>query len=134
MLEDIRACTTLNNNVKMPWLGFGTFRIAEGEEAYQSVRHALDAGYRSVDTASMYVESASVCSAATASAWRNLHHHKLRNEDQRGERVFRHSEPGATADGLRRPVPGALAGSREIRGHLGSDAGYLSNWKNARLG
>lgn len=91
MLEDIRACATLNNNVQMPWLGFGTFRIAEGEEAYQSVRHALDAGYRSVDTASMYGNEISIGRAVRDSGIPRgeiFITTKLRNEDQRSGRVF----------------------------------------------
>ena len=37
----------------MPVLGFGTWQI-RGESAYQAVRAALDAGYRHLDTATMY--------------------------------------------------------------------------------
>jgi diketogulonate reductase-like aldo/keto reductase len=37
----------------MPLLGFGTWQI-RGDAAYQSVRAALDAGYRHIDTATMY--------------------------------------------------------------------------------
>jgi 2,5-diketo-D-gluconate reductase A len=39
--------------VKMPLLGLGTWQ-AEGGEAYDAVRRALDVGYRHVDTATMY--------------------------------------------------------------------------------
>ncbi len=44
---------TLNNGVEMPVIGFGTFRTKD-EEAYESVRHAIDAGYRLIDTAEAY--------------------------------------------------------------------------------
>jgi 2,5-diketo-D-gluconate reductase A len=37
----------------MPLLGFGTWQI-RGDEAYRAVRHALEAGYRHLDTATMY--------------------------------------------------------------------------------
>jgi diketogulonate reductase-like aldo/keto reductase len=37
----------------MPLLGFGTWQI-RGDAAYESVRAALDAGYRHIDTATMY--------------------------------------------------------------------------------
>lgn len=43
----------LNNNVKMPLLGFGSARL-EGGECERSVREALEAGYRLIDTAQMY--------------------------------------------------------------------------------
>jgi 2,5-diketo-D-gluconate reductase A len=39
--------------VEMPLLGFGTWQI-RGEHAYQAVRDALEAGYRHLDTATMY--------------------------------------------------------------------------------
>ena len=44
----------LNNGVEMPVIGFGVFRIKEGEEVVQSVKWALGAGYRSIDTAMIY--------------------------------------------------------------------------------
>jgi 2,5-diketo-D-gluconate reductase A len=43
----------------MPLLGFGTWQI-RGDAAYQAVRHALDAGYRHIDTATMYGNEAEV--------------------------------------------------------------------------
>ncbi len=47
-------CATMNNGVKIPWLGFGVFEVPEGEEVVQSVLWALEAGYRSIDTAKIY--------------------------------------------------------------------------------
>ena len=44
----------LNNGVKIPVLGFGTWKAADGEEAYQAVLAALKAGYRHIDTAAVY--------------------------------------------------------------------------------
>ena len=41
----------LNNGVEIPVLGFGTWKAADGEEAYQAVLAALKAGYRHIDTA-----------------------------------------------------------------------------------
>src|SRR5690242_12743175 len=38
---------------EIPVLGFGTWQIT-GEEAYRSVRTALEVGYRHIDTATMY--------------------------------------------------------------------------------
>ena len=43
----------LNNEVKMPMLGFGTFMI-NGEECEKSVLSAIDHGYRLIDTAEAY--------------------------------------------------------------------------------
>lgn len=51
---DISSKTTLNNGVKMPWLGLGVFRSEEGTEVEQAVKTALSHGYRSIDTAAIY--------------------------------------------------------------------------------
>lgn len=45
---------TLNNGVKMPILGFGTFKITDGSICEKSVIDAIDAGYRLIDTAQCY--------------------------------------------------------------------------------
>lgn len=44
---------TLNNNVKIPQLGFGTYQIPDNEVA-AAVTKAIDVGYRSIDTAKIY--------------------------------------------------------------------------------
>lgn len=51
---DISSRVMMNNGVEMPRLGFGTFRLDSGGEARSSVLCALEAGYRLIDTASMY--------------------------------------------------------------------------------
>ncbi|MFF2308798.1 aldo/keto reductase [Streptomyces albidoflavus] len=43
----------LNNGVQMPQLGFGVWQVPD-EEAFTAVGAALDAGYRSIDTAAAY--------------------------------------------------------------------------------
>lgn len=53
---------TLNNNVKMPRLGFGTAKL-EGEECVNSVLEALELGYRLIDTAQMYKNQVEVGNA-----------------------------------------------------------------------
>jgi 2,5-diketo-D-gluconate reductase A len=45
--------------VDMPLLGFGTWQM-RGDTAYQAVRDALEAGYRHLDTATMYGNEAEV--------------------------------------------------------------------------
>ena len=45
---------TLNNGVKMPVAGFGTFQITDKEECEKSIVSAIDAGYRLIDTAQAY--------------------------------------------------------------------------------
>ena len=44
---------TLNNGVEMPQLGFGVF-LVPADEVVEPVRSALDAGYRLIDTATLY--------------------------------------------------------------------------------
>ena len=44
---------TLNNGVEMPQLGFGVF-LVPADEVVAPVRAALDAGYRLIDTATLY--------------------------------------------------------------------------------
>jgi 2,5-diketo-D-gluconate reductase A len=49
----------LPGGARMPLLGFGTWQI-HGDAAYQAVRDALEAGYRHIDTATMYGNEAEV--------------------------------------------------------------------------
>jgi 2,5-diketo-D-gluconate reductase A len=44
---------TLNNGVEMPQLGFGVWQVPD-DEAQTAVAQALEAGYRSIDTAAIY--------------------------------------------------------------------------------
>lgn len=44
----------LNNGVEMPMLGFGTFQITEPQQCEESVKTAIDFGYRLIDTAEAY--------------------------------------------------------------------------------
>lgn len=54
MIRSIHDCTRLHNGVKMPWFGLGVYKAKEGEEVRLAVKTALDAGYRSIDTAAFY--------------------------------------------------------------------------------
>ncbi len=54
---------TLYNGVKIPAIGFGTWQVKDGEEAYNSVKWALEAGYRHIDTAYAYGNEQSVFKA-----------------------------------------------------------------------
>ncbi len=51
--------TTLNNGVKMPMAGIGTFLLSP-DEAEASVLSALECGYRLIDTANAYVNEKAV--------------------------------------------------------------------------
>ena len=50
----------LHNGVKIPAIGFGTWQVKDGDEAYKSTLWALEAGYRHIDTAHAYGNEASV--------------------------------------------------------------------------
>ncbi|GLZ34695.1 oxidoreductase [Lentzea sp. NBRC 105346] len=55
----------LNNGVRIPQLGFGVFQVPQDQVA-GAVRTALDAGYRSIDTASAYGNESGVGDAIAA--------------------------------------------------------------------
>lgn len=52
--------TTLNNDVKMPMLGLGVYKVEDGVVTVDTVKAALDAGYRLIDTAAIYQNEESV--------------------------------------------------------------------------
>ncbi len=57
---------TLNNGVKMPNLGFGTYQMG-GEECERSVIEAIETGYRLIDSASAYRNEEAVGNAVRKS-------------------------------------------------------------------
>lgn len=88
MMEDY----TLSNGLKIPKIGFGTWQIPEGDEAYNSVAYALEVGYRHVDTAQIYGNEVSVGRAIadsglarediflTTKVWNDKHSYNLAKE------------------------------------------------------
>lgn len=56
----------MNDTFTMPAFGLGTFRLT-GEAAIDSVRTALELGYRAIDTAQIYANEAEVGQAIAAS-------------------------------------------------------------------
>ncbi|MEU3602602.1 aldo/keto reductase [Streptomyces sp. NPDC006798] len=57
---------TLNNGVEMPRLGFGVWQVSD-EEAVRAVTTAVEAGYRSIDTAAAYENETGTGQAVAAS-------------------------------------------------------------------
>lgn len=53
-ITDIKGTFTLHNGVKMPYLGLGVYLSEDGKEVINAIKWALDAGYRHIDTASIY--------------------------------------------------------------------------------
>jgi diketogulonate reductase-like aldo/keto reductase len=64
MVQPVRE---LPGGVKMPVLGLGVWQMAAGLETEQAVEWALEAGYRHIDTASMYRNEESVGAAVRRS-------------------------------------------------------------------
>lgn len=60
----------LNNGIKIPCVGFGTWQTPDGETAVNSVKAALEAGYRHIDTAAVYGNEESVGRAIAESGVR----------------------------------------------------------------
>jgi methylglyoxal/glyoxal reductase len=59
-MKSLHDTTTLHNGVKMPWFGLGVYKVHQGEEALHAVKHAINAGYKSIDTAALYDNEESV--------------------------------------------------------------------------
>ena len=52
-MNPINDCYTLENGIKIPCLGFGTYN-AKGGDNLEIIKTAIEAGYRYFDTASFY--------------------------------------------------------------------------------
>jgi methylglyoxal/glyoxal reductase len=88
--ESIKSKTTLNNGVKMPWLGLGVWKAGGDGETERAVHTAIDAGYRSIDTAMIYGNERGVGRAIRASGVSREELFvttKVWNDDVRGDRV-----------------------------------------------
>jgi diketogulonate reductase-like aldo/keto reductase len=59
-MKNLTDSFTLANGVKIPCVGFGTWQVADGKTAIESVTAALAAGYRHIDTAAAYDNEQSV--------------------------------------------------------------------------
>ncbi len=82
---------TVNNGVQIPQLGFGVFQVPPDQTA-QAVSTALDAGYRSIDTAAAYQNEAGVGEALASSGLRRdelFVTTKLWNSDHGYDRALR---------------------------------------------
>jgi len=67
MINHISDKVLLNNGVGMPWLGLGVHKSKEGSEVENAVLAALETGYRSIDTATLYANEEGVGKAIKAS-------------------------------------------------------------------
>ena len=53
-ITDLQGTFTLHNGVKMPYFGLGVYLSKDGQEVIDAVKWAVEAGYRHIDTASIY--------------------------------------------------------------------------------
>ena len=53
-MKNIQSMRTLNNGVEIPCVGYGTWRIPDGDEVTRAVKNAILCGYRYIDTAQLY--------------------------------------------------------------------------------
>jgi diketogulonate reductase-like aldo/keto reductase len=58
-MPDQNQSVALSDGAAMPLIGFGTWNL-RGRRGYEAIRYALDAGYRHLDTATMYGNEAEV--------------------------------------------------------------------------
>jgi len=62
-ITNLQGTVTLRNGITMPYLGLGVFQMSEGKETIEAVKHALEIGYRHIDTAALYGNERSVAQA-----------------------------------------------------------------------
>ncbi|MFB1049747.1 aldo/keto reductase [Paraliobacillus sp. JSM ZJ581] len=60
MPTHLQDTVTLHNGVKMPWFGLGVYKVEDGDEVVDSVKKALNHGYKSIDTAAFYENESGV--------------------------------------------------------------------------
>ncbi|AQX55685.1 aldo/keto reductase [Priestia flexa] len=53
-MNNLQSTTKLANGVEMPWFGLGVFKVEDGQQVIDSVKWAINAGYKSIDTAKIY--------------------------------------------------------------------------------
>jgi methylglyoxal/glyoxal reductase len=53
-MKDISGTLTLNNGVEMPQFGLGVYKVEKGRQIEDTVKDAINIGYRLIDTAAFY--------------------------------------------------------------------------------
>lgn len=66
-ITDLKGTVKLANGIEMPYFGLGVFKTNEGTEVENSVKWALESGYRHIDTAAIYKNERGVGNALKAS-------------------------------------------------------------------
>jgi diketogulonate reductase-like aldo/keto reductase len=100
---NLQSTLRLNNGVEIPRVGLGVYQARRGDETRQAVLHALQAGYRHVDTARIYGNERDVGEALRASGLRRedvFITTKLWNQDQGHDSTLRACERSLRELGL----------------------------------
>jgi len=66
-ITDLKGTVKLVNGVEMPYFGLGVFKTKEGSEVENSVKWALESGYKHIDTAAIYKNEKGIGNAVKAS-------------------------------------------------------------------
>lgn len=66
-IQQIGDTKELRGGIRMPWVGLGVWKT-KADEVTQAVQYALDAGYRSIDTAAVYGNEEGVGKALQATS------------------------------------------------------------------
>lgn len=66
-MKSIKDSYVLSNGYKIPCLGFGTWRLTEADSTVDTIKTAIDCGYRHIDTAFSYYNEKSVGKAIRTS-------------------------------------------------------------------
>ncbi len=93
----------LNNGVRMPALGLGTWQAAQGDETEMAILDAFEVGYRHIDTATMYKNEETVGRAFRVSGLPREEVFittKVWNDDQRSGQVARALEESLSRLGM----------------------------------
>lgn len=120
---------TLNNGVKIPSLGLGTWKAEQGAETEQAILDAFELGYRHIDTAALYNNEETVGQAFRVSGLEREEvfiTSKVWNDDQRSGNVARALEATLKRLGLdyvdlylvHWPVPGKFVQAYRVLENL----------------
>ena len=144
-LESVQDRITLRNGYGIPCVGFGTWKMPDGEVGLDALHQALADGYRHIDTAAAYDNEATVGKAlAVAGIPREelFVTTKVWNTDRGYDATLKGVRRVAqeAASGLRGPLPCPLAGgpgprravAADERGHLASAGDALRGRQGAR--
>lgn len=121
--KNLNSAAKLHNGLKMPLVGFGTYKMKKGEAAAPTLE-ALRAGYRLVDTAQIYGNEGDVGEALGLASRKGI----VKNRSE----VFVQTKVWCSSHGYDRTMM-AFRGSKQKLGMSYIDS-YLIHWPGAKTG